>query len=105
SAGSFTVESAVSHTYADEGLFTEVVTITRTTDSATIAPSGTVAVADTDNLDASGTTIHGDPNVALTNVAVATFTCDNTVNTAGEFVATVDGGDGRTPPGPVRDAR
>ncbi|HUI26664.1 MAG TPA: hypothetical protein VL403_11320, partial [Candidatus Kryptonia bacterium] len=54
--GSFTVTSAVSHTYADEGLFNEVVTITCTTDSATIAPSGTVTVFDTDNLSASGTT-------------------------------------------------
>src|ERR1700722_15671393 len=101
SAGSFTVASAVSHTYADEGLFTEVVTITRTTDSATIAPSGTVTVADTDNLHASGTTVRGDPNVALTNVTVATFTDDNTVSGPGEFVATVDWGDGTTTTGTV----
>src|SRR5205807_6780346 len=92
---------AVSHTYADEGLFTEVVTITRTTDSATIAPSGTVAVADTDNLHASGTTIHGDPNVALTNVTVATFTDSNTANVAGDFIATVDWGDGTSTLGTV----
>jgi hypothetical protein len=102
SAGSFTVTSAVSHTYADEGLFTETVTITRTTDSATIAPSGTVAVSDTDVLTASGVaTIHGDPNVALTNVTVATFTDDNTVNTASDFVATVDWGDGTSTLGTV----
>ena len=99
--GSFTVASAVSHTYADEGLFTEVVTITRTTDSATIAPSGTVTVADTDNLHASGTTVRGDPNVALTNVTVATFTDDNTVSGPGEFFATVDWGDGTTTSGTV----
>jgi hypothetical protein len=99
--GSFTVTSAVSHTYADEGLYTEVVTITRTTDNATIAPSGTVTVADTDNLTAAGTTIHGDPNVALTNVTVATFTDSNTANTAGDFVATVDWGDGTTTLGTV----
>ncbi len=74
SGASFTVTSASAHTYADEGQFTEVVTITRTTDNATIAPSGTVTVADTDALSASGTTIRGDPNVALTNVTVATFT-------------------------------
>jgi len=101
SAGSFTVTSAVSHTYADEGLFTEAVTITRTTDNATIAPSGTVTVADTDALSASGTTIHGDPNVALTNVTVATFTDSNTVNTAGDFLASVDWGDGTTTQGTV----
>jgi hypothetical protein len=99
--GSFTVTSAVSHTYADEGLFTEVVTITRTTDNATIAPSGTVAVADTDALSGSGTTIKGDPNVALTNVTVATFTDSNTANVAGDFVAAVDWGDGTTTLGTV----
>src|SRR4029077_5455125 len=87
SGPSFTVASAVSHTYADEGLFTEVVTITRTTDNATIAPSGTVTVADTDNLSGPGTAIKGDPNVALTNVTVATFTDSNTANVAGDFVA------------------
>src|SRR5262249_15169612 len=85
----------------DEGLFTEVVTITRTTDNATIAPSGTVTVFDTDVLSASGTTIHGDPNVALNNVTVATFTDTNTVNDAGDFVATVDWGDGTTTTGTV----
>jgi hypothetical protein len=101
SGPSFTVTSAVNHTYADEGLFTEVVTITRTTDSATIAPSGTVTVADTDNLSASGTTIHGDPNAALTNVTVATFSDSNTVNVAGDFTATIDWGDGTTTTGTV----
>jgi len=101
SAGSFTVTSAVSHTYADEGQFSEVVTITRTTDSASIAPSGTVAVADTDVFDGSGTTIKSDPNVALTNVKVATFTDSNTANTADDFVATVDWGDGTTTLGMV----
>jgi hypothetical protein len=102
SGPSFTVTSAVAHTYGDEGLFTEVVTITRTTDNATIAPSGTVAVAEDDSLSASGAgTIHGDPNVALTNVTVATFTDSNTQNVAGDFVATVDWGDGTTTTGTI----
>jgi hypothetical protein len=101
SGPSFTVTSAVAHTYADEGVFTEVVTITRTTDSATIAPSGTVTVFDTDDLSASGTTIHADPNVALTNVTVATFGDSNTANVAGDFVATIDWGDGTTTTGTV----
>src|ERR1700720_1458928 len=97
SGPSFTVTSAVNHTYADEGLFTEVVTITRTTDNATIAPSGTVTVFESDNLSASGAgTIKGDPGVALNNVTVATFTDSNTANVAGDFVATVDWGDGTT---------
>jgi FG-GAP-like repeat len=102
SNGSFTVTSGVNHTYADEGLFTEVVTITRTTDNATIAPSGTVTVFDTDNFEnGSGTTIHGDPNVALTNVTLATFTDTNTQNVASDFVATVDWGDGTTTTGTI----
>jgi len=104
SGGSFTVTSAVNHTYADEGDFTEVVTITRTTDSATIAPSGTVTVFDTDELSALGTTIHGDPNVALNNVTVATFSDSNTANVAGDFVASVDWGDGTTTTGTVSGA-
>jgi hypothetical protein len=104
SGGTFTVTSATAHTYADEGNFTAVVTVTRTTDNATIAPSGTVAVADTDNLSASGTTLHGDPNAALTNVTVATFTDSNTSNVAGDFVATVDWGDGTTTTGTVSGA-
>jgi len=103
SNGSFTVTSASDHTYADEGNFTEVVTITRTTDNATIAPSGTVAVADTDNLSASGVTatILGDPNVTLNNVTLATFTDSNTTNVAGDFLATIDWGDGTTSTGTV----
>jgi hypothetical protein len=101
SGPSFTVTSAVAHTYADEGLFTEVVTITRTTDSATIAPSGTVTVFDTDNLSASGTTLSGSPGVAFNNVTVATFTDSNTANGAGDFTATVDWGDGTTTAGTI----
>jgi hypothetical protein len=101
SGPSFTVTSAVAHTYADEGVFTEVVTITRTTDSATIAPSGTVTVFDTDNLSASGTTLSGSPGVAFNNVTVATFTDSNTANGAGDFTATVDWGDGTTTAGTI----
>jgi hypothetical protein len=102
SPGTFTVTSAVAHTYADEDLFTETVTITRTTDNATIAPSGTVAVADTDNLTAAGgNTISGSPGVALSNVTLATFTDTNTQNVAGDFVATVDWGDGTTTTGTI----
>jgi hypothetical protein len=102
SGPSFTVTSGSAHTYADEGLFTETVTITRTTDNTTIAPSGTVTVAERDNLNASGgPTITSDPGVMLTDVTVATFTDTNTVNVAGDFVATVDWGDGTTTTGTI----
>jgi hypothetical protein len=105
SNGSFTVTSDSNHTYADEGIFTEVVTITRTTDSATIAPSGAVAVAEADNLSASGIgTIQGDPGVALNNITVATFTDSNTQNIAGDFVASIDWGDGTSSTGTIAGA-
>jgi hypothetical protein len=102
SIGSFTVTSASDHTYADEGNFIEVVTITRTTDSATIAPSGTVAVFEDDNLNAAGVaTINGSPGVALNNVTVATFSDSNTQNIAGDFVATIGWGDGTSSTGTI----
>jgi hypothetical protein len=95
SNGSYAVTSAVDHTYGDEGNFSPVVTITRTTDSATIAPSGTVVVGEADNLSAAGVaTITGNPGVALNNVTVATFSDSNTQNIGGDFVATIDWGDG-----------
>jgi hypothetical protein len=101
SNGTFTVGSTVDHTYADEGNFTEVVTITRTTDNTTTAPSGTVMVAEDDNLAAAGTTVTGSPGVALNNVTVATFTDSNTQNVAGDFVATINWGDGTSSTGTV----
>jgi hypothetical protein len=106
SGPSFTVTSSVAHTYPDEGLPTATVTIARAADglvpAATITPSGTVTVSEADFLDASGgSTIKGDPNVALNNVTVATFTDTNTVNVAGDFVATVDWGDGTTTTGTI----
>jgi hypothetical protein len=104
SSGSFTVTSASDHTYADEGNFTEVVTITRTPDSATIAPSGTVTVAEADVLSASGTNIQGDPGVAFNNVTVATFTDSNTQNIAGDFLAAIDWGDGTSSTGTIGGA-
>jgi hypothetical protein len=102
SPGSFTVTSASDHTYADEGIFTPVVTITRTTDSTTVALSGTATVAEADNLSAAGVaTINGNPGVALNNVTVATFGDSNTQNIAGDFVATIDWGDGTSSTGTI----
>jgi FG-GAP-like repeat len=97
--GPFTVTSAVAHTYADEGNFTEVVTITGTPNPITL--SGSVLVFDTDSLSASGTTVTGSPNVALSNVTVATFSDSNTATPAGEFSANIDWGDGSTSTGTV----
>src|SRR5207302_3002027 len=99
SNGSFTVDGG--HTYADESFPQATVTITRTADNTTIAPSGSVAVADTDNISVQGRTITGNPNQPLTNVTVATFTTSNSVNTAGDFAVTIDWGDGTTTAGTV----
>ena len=101
SAGSFTVTSASDHTYADEGLFTLTANIQRTTDHATTAASGTVTVDDADVLNASGTTLHGSPNQALTGVTLATFSDTITGNVAGDFVATINWGDGTTDTGTI----
>ena len=100
SNGSFTVASTADHTYADEGNFNEVVTITRTTDDATTAPSGTVMVADDDSLTAAGTTVSGSPGVAI-NATVATFSDTDTQSGAGDFVASIDWGDGSVSTGTV----
>jgi hypothetical protein len=101
SPGSFTVTSASAHTYGDEGIFTPVVTITRN-DNATIALSGTATVAEADDLSAAGAaTINGNPGVAINNVTVATFSDSNTQNIAGDFVATIDWGDGTSSTGTI----
>src|SRR5437879_4840802 len=99
SNGSFTVDGG--HTYADEGFPQATVTITHIADNTQIAPTGTIAVADTDNISVQGRTITGSPNTPLTNVTVATFTTSNAVNTAGDFAVTIDWGDGTTTPGTV----
>ena len=108
SGGSFTVTSASPHTYADEGNFTEIVTITNTANNTSITISGTEAVAENDELSAVGTTITGSPGVSTGNVTVATFR-DTTLtapngaspNVASDFVATVNWGDGTTSTGAI----
>jgi hypothetical protein len=99
SNGSFTVEGG--HTFADEGFPQATVTITRTADNTQIAPTGNIAVADTDNIFVTGKTLTGNPNQPLTNVTVATFTTSNSTNFAGDFAISIDWGDGTTTPGTV----
>jgi hypothetical protein len=97
--GPFTVTG--SHTYADEegdevgGVSPLMqVTVTRTTDNATIAPFGTVLVADADVLAMTKKTLGSSVNQPLTNVTVATFTDTYTGNVASDLAATIDWGDG-----------
>ncbi|HXW26203.1 MAG TPA: hypothetical protein VEK73_15775, partial [Xanthobacteraceae bacterium] len=101
SAGSYTVTSTANETYAVEGNYTLTVDITNTADSASTTLAGTVGVAGDASLSASAITVTGNPNVALTNVAVATFSDGNTANTAGEFTALINWGDGTTSTGTV----
>ena len=97
--GSFTVLGG--HTYADEGFPDGVVTVTRISDSAQLVLQGGVGVADADNLNVNGQpTIVGNPNTALTNVVVATFT-DTYANLPSDFTAPIDWGDGTTTMGTV----
>jgi len=101
SSGHFTVEGG--HTYSDEGFPTATVTVTRTTDNSQLSMLGTVAVTDKDTINPHGTTITFTPNTALTNVTVATFTDPtNTANTADDFTAVIDWGDGTTTAGSVQ---
>src|SRR5262249_3493607 len=100
SNGHFTVEGG--HTYADEGFPTAAATTTGPADHSKIAPSATSPVADTDDLTGhSAATISANPNQALTNVEVATFTDTFTGNVAGDFTTAIDWGDGTTSAGTI----
>jgi len=93
SNGSFQVQGG--HTYADDGFFNPVATIVRTADNSTLVLQGGVGVADTDAIAGSGEpTIVANPNHALNNVTVATFTDSNTSNPASDFNVSIDWGDG-----------
>src|SRR5712691_1810022 len=98
---SFTVDGA--HTYADESDALATVTITRTADNAQATATGTVAVAEDDTLNGAGTTFGATAGQAFSG-AVATFTDTDTVNFVGDFVATIDWGDGTTTAGTVSGA-
>ncbi|HZT80824.1 MAG TPA: hypothetical protein VFA26_11400, partial [Gemmataceae bacterium] len=94
SGGSFTVKSVGSHTYADEGSYTVTVTIKDDAPgTASLVLKGTATVAEADVLKAvgvGGTTTEG----VLYTGTVATFTTTYLANTADDFAATIDWGDG-----------
>ncbi|TMQ35387.1 MAG: DUF4214 domain-containing protein [Planctomycetota bacterium] len=97
--GPFTVSG--SHTYADEGTFTPQVTLTEDapgTASATATSQATVDEGDV--LTPAGQTITPVESVSFTG-NVATFSDTNTANTAGDFAATINWGDGTTTAGTV----
>ncbi|HEY7578964.1 MAG TPA: alkaline phosphatase family protein, partial [Acetobacteraceae bacterium] len=99
SNGSFSVSGG--HTYADEGSLPFSVTITRTADKASIAPAGTIAVAEADILTPHAVSIIGTAGQPLNNVTVATFTDADKASGAGDFTASIAWGDGTTSAGTV----
>ncbi len=83
----------LAHMYTDEGTY--AITITLDHEGAQSTPvTITANVADNDNLTATGTTLTGTYSTALTNVTLATFSDTYTGNSASDFVATVNWGDG-----------
>jgi len=87
------------HTYADEGNFTVTITVT---DSAnqTGSATGTAAVGEADALSGTPLTINA-TQFAPFSGAVANFSDTNTGNSAGDFVATINWGDGNITAGTV----
>jgi len=104
SAGTITVNSGVftvsgGHTYADEGTFSVTVTIHHTGAADSTATS-TAQIADADVLSGTAVTIHTLVGVTFSGV-VANFTDTYTGNSASDFTATIDWGDGSVTPGTI----
>src|SRR5262249_41398457 len=94
--GSFAVEGG--HTYRTEGSGAGTATITRTSDHAHIAPSGTMVEGEL----AGSEVLTATEGTALPNdTLVASFLDDNFSDLASNFTATIDWGDGTTTPGTV----
>jgi len=98
SAGSFAVSGT--HTYADEGSFPVIVTVTDIANAQTASATGTATVGESDVLVGTGLTIAATQGIAF-NGAVATFSDTNTLNTASDFTATINWGDASTTAGVV----
>jgi hypothetical protein len=98
SNGTFTITDGGNHTYADEGTGTFTVKVTHGTD--TLQGSNTATVTENDTLTGSKATITATEGTAYTGT-VATFTTTYTANTASDFTASIDWGDGTTTNGTV----
>ncbi len=97
-AGTFTVSGG--HTYADEGNDSAKAILTHTADGATSTVSGSVAVAEGDSLTPHPVSFTTHAHQAFSGT-VATFDDTYTANVPGDFVATIDWGDGTTTAGTV----
>jgi hypothetical protein len=98
-AGFFTAGGM--HTYADEGSFTVTATLTDDAPgSASASATITATVAEADTLSGTGAPVSVPEGQAFSGTA-ATFSDTNAANTASDFTATIDWGDGTTSPGTV----
>jgi PKD repeat protein len=100
SAGNYTISG--NHTYSDEGSFTASVTFFENNDPTfTASQNDPVTVDEADVLAGTGLPVTGTEGSTFTG-AVATFTDTGFPgNTAGDFTATIDWGDGTTTTGTV----
>jgi hypothetical protein len=97
--GAFTVSG--SHTYADEGSFTVKVTVTEQgTPPFNASGSAVATVAEGDTLTATAVAINGFERTGF-NGQVASFTTTYAANTAADFSASIDWGDGTTTAGVI----
>nr|MDP9122448.1 hypothetical protein [Acidobacteriota bacterium] len=97
-AGSFTVSGQ--HIYPDEGTFTATVSIAEQPGTASASVTDTATVGETDVLSGTPAAITPFQGIPFTGT-VATFTDANTANTAADFTASIDWGDGTVTPGVV----
>jgi hypothetical protein len=99
SNGSYTVSGI--HTYFDEGSYSVSVTLSEAgVGTLATASSSTATVAEADSLSGSGLTLTTTEGQTF-NGTVATFTDTSAANTALDFAATIDWGDGSTSAGTV----
>jgi len=106
--GKFTVSAtgANTHAYADEGSFTMTVTVSDDAPGTATASAFTVNFAtESDQLAVAVTPFSAIEGVALAKVPVATFTSTYAANTASDFTATIDWGDGTTSVGTITGAK
>jgi hypothetical protein len=99
SNGLFSVQGT--HAYSDEGNFATTTTVTRTADSSHLTITGSVSAAEADSLILAPNSFTANPGQALNNVPVATFSDTFTGNTASDFSATINWGDGTFSAGTV----
>jgi predicted pyridoxine 5'-phosphate oxidase superfamily flavin-nucleotide-binding protein len=98
-SGSFNVTGQ--HTYRDEGTFTVTVTVSEIAPAgATASDTGTATVTEADVLTGTPVNFAALSGIPFTG-PVATFNDTNTASVAGDFVATIDWGDGQTSTGTV----